>query len=69
MLKLINIVLTRPVKILGKEKINLNFYFHTFLWRLKRFYECLKGLRLKRLKTFLRNLKKCENNNFNLFLF
>ena len=22
-----------------REKINLNFYFHTSLWRLKRFYE------------------------------
>ena len=28
----------------GKEKINLNFYFHTYLWCLKRFYEGLKGL-------------------------
>ena len=62
--KLINIVLTRPVSIPGKEKINLNFYFHTLLWRLKRFYESLKGFRLKRLKTFLRTLKKCENSNF-----
>ena len=26
------------------EKIKLNFYFHTSLWRLKRFYESLKGL-------------------------
>ena len=24
-----------------REKINLNFYFRTFLWRLKRFYESL----------------------------
>ena len=28
----------------GKEKINLNFYFHTSLWCLKRFCEGLKGL-------------------------
>ena len=27
-----------------KIKINLNFYFHTPLWCLKRFYEGLKGL-------------------------
>ena len=27
-----------------REKINLNFYFHTSLWYLKRFYEGLKGL-------------------------
>ena len=27
-----------------REKINLNFYFHTSLWCLKRFYESLKGL-------------------------
>ena len=27
-----------------REKINLNFYFHTSLWCLKRFYEGLKGL-------------------------
>ena len=26
------------------EKINLNFYFHTSLWHLKRSYEDLKGL-------------------------
>ena len=25
-------------------KIDLNFYFHTSLWCLKRFYECLYGL-------------------------
>ena len=25
----------------GREKINLNFYFHTSLWCLKRFYEGL----------------------------
>ena len=27
-----------------KEKNNLNFYFHTSLWCLKRIYEGLKGL-------------------------
>ena len=27
-----------------REKINLNFYFHTSLWCLKRFCEGLKGL-------------------------
>ena len=27
-----------------REKINLNFYFHTSLWCLKRFYEGLGGL-------------------------
>ena len=27
-----------------RAKINLNFYFHTSLWCLKRFYEGLKGL-------------------------
>ena len=30
-----------------REKINLNFYFHTSLWYLKRFYEGLKGLHKK----------------------
>ena len=25
-----------------REKNNLNFYFHSFLWCRKRFYECLK---------------------------
>ena len=37
-----------------REKINLNFYFHTFLWCLKRFYEGLKGLH----KTFWGSAKK-----------
>ena len=27
-----------------KEKINSNFYFHTSLWRIKRFYEGLKDV-------------------------
>ena len=30
----------------GREKINLNFYFHTSFWCLKRFYEGLKGLQV-----------------------
>ena len=28
-----------------REKIKLNFYFDTYLWCLKRFYEGLKGLK------------------------
>ena len=37
-------ILTLPVSILDEEKKNkLNFYFHTSLWCLKRFYEGLKG--------------------------
>ena len=40
-------------------KIKLNFYFHTSLWCLKRFYEGLKGLH----KTFWGTKKKCENEN------
>ena len=42
-----------------KIKLNLNFYFHTSLWYLKRFYEGLKDLD----KTFWRTTKKCENKN------
>ena len=42
-----------------REKINLNLYFHTSLWCLKRFYEGLKGLH----KTFWGTTKKCENKN------
>ena len=41
-----------------REKIKLNFYFHTFLW-------CLKGLH----KTFWGTTKKCENKNLTQFLF
>ena len=26
-----------------REKVKLNFYFHTFLWCLKKFYEGLKS--------------------------
>ena len=42
-----------------EKKNNLNFYFHTFLWCLKRFYEGLEGLR----KTLSGTTKKCENKN------
>ena len=36
--------LTLPVPILDEEKkLKLNFYFHTSLWCLERFYEGLKG--------------------------
>ena len=42
-----------------REKIKLNFYFHTSLWSRKRFYEGLKGLH----KTFWGTTKKCENKN------
>ena len=42
-----------------REKLNLNFYFHTPLRCLKRFYEGLKGLH----KTFSGSTKKCENKN------
>ena len=41
-------ILTLPIPCISKScikiKINLNFYFHTSLWCLKRFYENLKGL-------------------------
>ena len=46
------------------EKINLNFYSHTSLRCLKRFYEGLKGLH----KIFQDTTKKCENKNF-MFIF
>ena len=42
-----------------REKINLNFCFHTSLSCLKRFYEGLRGLH----KTFWGTTKKCENKN------
>ena len=41
-------------------KIKLNFYFHTSLWCLKKFYEGLH-------KTFWGTTKKCENKNLNWF--
>ena len=40
-------------------KIKLNFYFHTSLWCLKKFYEGLKGLH----KILGGTTKKCENKN------
>ena len=40
-------------------KIELNFYFLTSLWCLKRFYEGLKGLP----KTFRDTAKKCGRKN------
>ena len=40
-------------------KTELNFYFRTSLWCLKKFYEGLKGLH----KTFWDTTKKCENKN------
>ena len=45
-----------------KIEINLNFYFHTSLWSLKRFYEGLH-------KTFRGTTKKCENKDLSQFLF
>ena len=42
-----------------KEKINLNFYFHTSLWCLKRFLEGFKALH----KTLWSTKKECENKN------
>ena len=40
-------------------KIKLNFYFHTSLWCLRRFYEGLRGPH----KTFWGTTKKCENKS------
>ena len=40
-----------------REKINSNFYFHTSLWCLKRFYEGLKGLHETASKGFMKALK------------
>ena len=48
-----------------REKNKLNFYFRTFLWYLKRFYEGLKGLQ----KTFWGTTKKWEKKNLTYFLF
>ena len=48
-----------------REKIMLNFYFHTSLWCFERSYEGLKGLH----KTFWGTTKKCENKNLIWFLF
>ena len=43
--------------------IKLNFYFHTSLWCLKRFYEDLTRLH----KTFWGTIKHCENKNLTYF--
>ena len=48
-----------------REKIKSNFYFHTSLRCLKRFYEDLNGLH----KAFWGTTKKCENKNLTSFLF
>ena len=45
-----------------KIKINVDFYFHTSLWCLERFYEGLQGLH----KTFWGTTKKCETKTFKL---
>ena len=47
-----------------REKIKLNFYFHTSLWCPKRFYEGLKGLH----KTFFRHHKEMWKQKFSLIL-
>ena len=43
-----------------EKKINWNFYFHTSLWCVKRFYEGLIGLH----KTLWGNTKKCYKKKF-----
>ena len=48
-------------KLYENNKVNWNFYFHTFLWCFKSFYEDLEGL----YKTFWGTTKKCENKNLN----
>ena len=49
-----------------KKNINSNFYFHTSLWRLKRFYQGLKGV-----FKMLWSITKSENKNlsYNKYLF
>ena len=42
-----------------KMKINLNLYFYTSSWLLKRFYECLIGLH----EIFGSTRNKCENKS------
>ena len=40
----LNVDLTHPLSILDEEKkIDLNFYFHTSSWYIRRFYKVLKG--------------------------
>ena len=58
-------ILTLPVPIPDKEKINLNFYFRTSLWYLKRFYEDLKDLH----KGLWGTTKNCENKNLSLIFY
>ena len=47
-LQILQLILTLPAPCISKGgikiKVNVNFYFHTTLWCLKRFYEGLKGL-------------------------
>ena len=56
-MKLFLDVLTLPVPCISEScievKVKLNFYFHTSLWCLRRFYEGLT--------------KKCENENLTVF--
>ena len=56
--------LTLPAPFISEScieiKINLNFYFHTSLWCLKRFYEGVH-------KTVWGTTKKYENKNLNYF--
>ena len=48
-----------------REKVELNFSFHTSMWCHKRFHEGPKDLH----KTFWGTTKKCEKKNLSLFLF
>ena len=48
-----------------REKINLNFHFHTSLWDLKRFYEGLKCLH----KTFWGTAKSVKIKKYVNFYF
>ena len=61
-ISIISFIFTLPASpIFGKsyKNKNFNFYFHTSLWCLKRFYEGLSSLR----KTFYGTTKKCDNKN------
>ena len=40
----IDVLKDSPLDAGRREKINSNFYFHTSLWYLKRFYKDLNGL-------------------------
>ena len=40
-----------------EKKFKLNFYFRTSLWRLKRFYEGLKGLHFLYFNTTFRSAR------------